>query len=266
MSKLVTIFGGSGFVGRYIARRMAKEGWRVRVAVRRPNEALFVRPYGAVGQVEPVFCNIRDDASVRAVLTGADAVVNCVGTFDARGKNNFDAIQAEGAGRIARLAAEAGAEEFCMFDGGTRSPAALPGVDGIPAVQGAGVSEGSGALEGAGAGRAADADTPGYGDVLLGLAPPVPDWRRLAALDRVLRQLGECGGGEARAAALTARGWIEWCRGRGSYADALYTAAAMEQPGYRLAELLAELGRRGTLCGWARRKEAAWQKFDPDAA
>ena len=162
--------------------------------------------------------------------------------------------------------AEAGAEEFCMFDGGTRSPAALPGVDGIPAVQGAGVSEGSGALEGAGAGRAADADTPGYGDVLLGLAPPVPDWRRLAALDRVLRQLGECGGGEARAAALTARGWIEWCRGRGSYADALYTAAAMEQPGYRLAELLAELGRRGTLCGWARRKEAAWQKFDPDAA
>ena len=54
MSKLVTIYGGSGFVGRYIARRMAKAGWRVRVAVRRPNEALFVRPYGVVGQVEPV--------------------------------------------------------------------------------------------------------------------------------------------------------------------------------------------------------------------
>lgn len=106
MSKLVTIYGGSGFVGRYIARRMAKEGWRVRVAVRRPNEALFVRPYGAVGQVEPVFCNIRDDASVAAVMHGADAVVNCVGTFDSRGKNNFDAIQNEGAERIARLAAE----------------------------------------------------------------------------------------------------------------------------------------------------------------
>ena len=70
MSKLVTIFGGSGFVGRYIARRMAREGWRVRVAVRRPNEALFVKPYGAVGQVEPVACNIRDDASVRAALAG----------------------------------------------------------------------------------------------------------------------------------------------------------------------------------------------------
>lgn len=108
MSKLVTIYGGSGFVGRYIARRMAQQGWRVRVAVRRPNEALFVKPYGVVGQVEPVFCNIRDDASVRAALMGADAVVNCVGTFDAGGKNNFDAVQTEGAGRIARMAAEQG--------------------------------------------------------------------------------------------------------------------------------------------------------------
>lgn len=108
MTKLVTIFGGSGFVGRYIARRMAKAGWRVRVAVRRPNEALFVRPYGAVGQVEPVACNIRDDASVRAALRGADAVVNCVGILVREGRNTFDAVQAEGAGRIARLAAEAG--------------------------------------------------------------------------------------------------------------------------------------------------------------
>lgn len=108
MSKLVTIYGGSGFVGRYIARRMAKEGWRVRVAVRRPNEALFVKSYGVVGQVEPVFCNIRDDASVRAVMHGADAVVNCVGTFDRGGKNNFTAVQTEGAGRIARIAAETG--------------------------------------------------------------------------------------------------------------------------------------------------------------
>lgn len=112
MSKLVTIFGGSGFVGRYIARRMAKEGWRVRVAVRRPNEAIFVRPYGTPGQVEPVLCNIRDDASVRAALAGADAAVNCVGTFDAGGRNSFQAVQAEGAARIARLAAEAGVAQM----------------------------------------------------------------------------------------------------------------------------------------------------------
>ena len=108
MSKLVTIYGGSGFVGRYIARRMAKEGWRVRVAVRRPNEAMFVRPYGVVGQVEPVLCNIRDDESVRLVMKGADAVVNCVGTFDKGGRNNFRAVQDEGATRVARIAAEEG--------------------------------------------------------------------------------------------------------------------------------------------------------------
>jgi uncharacterized protein YbjT (DUF2867 family) len=105
MSKLVTIYGGSGFVGRYIARRMAQEGWRVRVAVRRPNEALFVKSYGAVGQVEPVLCNIRNDLSVSAAMAGADAVVNCVGTFDRSGKNNFDAVQNLAAGRIAALAA-----------------------------------------------------------------------------------------------------------------------------------------------------------------
>lgn len=108
MSKLVTIFGGSGFVGRYIARRMAKEGWRVRVAVRDVNNAHFVRPYGVVGQVEPVFCNIRDDASVAAVTEGADAVVNCVGVLDEIGKNTFAAVQAEGAERIARIAASLG--------------------------------------------------------------------------------------------------------------------------------------------------------------
>lgn len=108
MSKLVTIYGGSGFVGRYIARRMAKEGWRVRVAVRRPNDALFVKPYGTVGQVEPIACNIRDDASVRAVMKGADAVVNCVGILNRSGKNTFDAVQADGAARIARIAAEEG--------------------------------------------------------------------------------------------------------------------------------------------------------------
>ncbi|WP_281973722.1 complex I NDUFA9 subunit family protein [Ruegeria faecimaris] len=108
MSKLVTIYGGSGFVGRYIARRLANEGWRVRVAVRRPNEAMFVRPYGAVGQVEPVLCNIRDDASVALAMRGADAVVNCVGVLNEIGRNEFDTVQTEGAERVARLAAAEG--------------------------------------------------------------------------------------------------------------------------------------------------------------
>ena len=69
---IVTIFGGSGFIGRQVAQRMARAGWRVRVAVRRPNEANFVRPYGVVGQVEPIQANIRDEASTRAAIAGAD--------------------------------------------------------------------------------------------------------------------------------------------------------------------------------------------------
>lgn len=115
MSKLVTIYGGSGFLGRYIARRLAAMGWRVRVACRHPNDALFVRTYGVVGQVEPVFSNIRDDDSVRQVMVGADAVVNCVGTFDESGKNDFTAVQFEGAARIARIATEQGVQNLVQI-------------------------------------------------------------------------------------------------------------------------------------------------------
>lgn len=109
---IVTIIGGSGFVGRYIAQRMARRGWRVRVACRRPNQALFVKPYGVVGQVEPVQCNIRDDASMRRVIQGATAVVNCVGVLWESGRNTFDAAQTEGAARFARVASEEGVERM----------------------------------------------------------------------------------------------------------------------------------------------------------
>ncbi len=105
---LVTIFGGSGFVGRYIAFKMAREGWRVRVAVRRPNEALFTKPYGEVGQVQPILANIRDDASVASAVAGADAVVNAVGILTEAGKQKFDAIHADAARRIAKASAGAG--------------------------------------------------------------------------------------------------------------------------------------------------------------
>lgn len=112
---LVTIIGGSGFVGRYIAQAMAQRGWRVRVACRRPNDALFVKPYGVVGQVEPVQCNIRDEASIAKVVAGATAVVNCVGILFESGKNSFDALQAEGAGAVARAAKAAGATRFVQL-------------------------------------------------------------------------------------------------------------------------------------------------------
>ncbi|RRH73872.1 complex I NDUFA9 subunit family protein [Falsigemmobacter faecalis] len=139
MSKLVTIYGGSGFVGRYIARRLAKEGWRVRVAVRRPNEAIFVRGYGDVGQLEPVLCNIRDEASVAAAMKGADAVVNCVGVLNSLGKNKFDAVHVEGAGRVARLAAAAGIPSLVHIsaigaDAGSQSDYARSKAEGEAAV------------------------------------------------------------------------------------------------------------------------------------
>ena len=105
---IATIFGGSGFLGRYIAQRLARRGWRVRVAVRRPNEAIFVRPYGAVGQVEPIQANIRDEASTRRAISGADAVINCVGLLYETPKQKFDAVHGEAAERIARLASECG--------------------------------------------------------------------------------------------------------------------------------------------------------------
>ena len=112
MSGLVTIFGGSGFVGRYVAQAMAQAGWRVRVAVRRPNEALFVRTYGVVGQVEPVQANLRHEASCAAAIDGADAVINCVGIGNQIGAQRYDAVHVAGAARLARLAAAAGAKTF----------------------------------------------------------------------------------------------------------------------------------------------------------
>ena len=109
---VVTVFGGSGFVGRYIVQALARDGWRVRVAVRRPNEATFTMPYGVVGQVQPIQANIRDEASTLAAIRGADAVVNCVGILYESGKQTLDAVQVEGAGRIARIAAAEGVKQL----------------------------------------------------------------------------------------------------------------------------------------------------------
>jgi len=108
MAQLVTIFGGSGFVGRYIARRMALRGWRVRVAVRSVAKAQFFERSEFAGQIEIVPCTILEDSPVSRALEGADAVVNCVGILAENGNNKFDAIQTEGADRIARLAASQG--------------------------------------------------------------------------------------------------------------------------------------------------------------
>lgn len=105
---LVTIFGGSGFIGRYAARALVKEGWRVRIAVRKPHLSGDVRLAGPPGWVDLAQANIRNRKSVERAVEGADAVVNLVGILYEKGKQNFEATQREGAINIAESAAAAG--------------------------------------------------------------------------------------------------------------------------------------------------------------
>ena len=106
--QLVTVFGGSGFVGRHAVRSLAKRGYRLRVAVRRPDLAQYLMTAGAVGQVSAVQANLRYPDSVEAAVDGADAVINLVGIMHERGRNTFEATQAFGAGAVARAAKAAG--------------------------------------------------------------------------------------------------------------------------------------------------------------
>lgn len=106
--RLVTVFGGSGFVGRNLVRALAKRGFRVRVAVRRPDLAQYLMTAGAVGQIHGVQANLRYPESIAAAVEGAEAVVNLVGVMHDSGRNTFDAVQAFGPGAIARAAKAAG--------------------------------------------------------------------------------------------------------------------------------------------------------------
>lgn len=102
--KLVTVFGGSGFVGRNVVRELAKRGYQVRVAVRRPDLAYHLQPLGGLGQIKAVQANLRYRYSVDNAVKGADIVINLVGTFDAGGKNNYDSVQEFGARAVAEAA------------------------------------------------------------------------------------------------------------------------------------------------------------------
>lgn len=108
--RLVTIFGGSGFVGRYTVRALAQRGWRIRVAVRRPDLAFHLQPLGRVGQIHAVHANLRFSDSVTAAAEGADVVINLVGVLQQSGAQTFDAVQAEGAATVARAAKKNGAK------------------------------------------------------------------------------------------------------------------------------------------------------------
>ncbi|MCS6920800.1 MAG: complex I NDUFA9 subunit family protein [Elioraea sp.] len=107
--KVATVFGGSGFVGRYIVKRLAQRGYIVRVGVRDPDRANFLKPMGNLGQIVPMAASVCDDAAVAALVTGAEVVVNCVGILYEAGSQTFRALHAEAPGRIGRAAAAAGA-------------------------------------------------------------------------------------------------------------------------------------------------------------
>ncbi|MFF8803236.1 MULTISPECIES: complex I NDUFA9 subunit family protein [unclassified Methylobacterium] len=109
-TQLVTVFGGSGFLGRHVVRALAKRGYRIRVAVRRPDLALFLQPLGKVGQIVAVQANLRFPDSIRRAVEHSDIVINLVGILQESGKQRFSKLQTEGAGEIARAAAAVGAK------------------------------------------------------------------------------------------------------------------------------------------------------------
>ena len=109
LETLVTVFGGSGFLGRHVVRALAKLGYRIRVAVRRPELAGYLQPLGRVGQIHAVQANLRYPASVEAAARDADVVINLVGILFERGRQKFDAVQAFGAEAVALAAAAFGA-------------------------------------------------------------------------------------------------------------------------------------------------------------
>src|ERR1700712_3301975 len=105
---VATVFGGSGFLGRYVVKRLAAAGYVTRVAVRDPEGAMFLRPMGRGSQIVPLFADLRAEATIQRAVEGSAVVVNLVGILAERRPGDFNRMHAEGAGRIARLAAAAG--------------------------------------------------------------------------------------------------------------------------------------------------------------
>jgi NADH dehydrogenase len=120
--RIVTVFGGSGFVGRHLVRALARRGYRVRAAVRRPDLAGHLQPLGVVGQIHAIQANLRYPASVAQAVAGADAVVNLVGILAEGGRQSFDAVQAQGARTVAEATAAAGISRLVQMSALGASP------------------------------------------------------------------------------------------------------------------------------------------------
>ena len=111
-SRRTAVLGGSGFIGRYVVKRLAARGDVVPAGCRNPEQAKFLRPMGYVGQVEPLSLAIDDEAMLPAFLAGSGAVVNCVGILRESGSQTFERIHHTGPAVLARIAREAGVERF----------------------------------------------------------------------------------------------------------------------------------------------------------
>ncbi len=112
---LVTVFGGSGFVGKYVVRALCRDGWRVRVAARRPHTCQDLKVIGNVGQVQLMQANIRFPKSVASAVEGADAVINLVAVLYEDGKQSFESLHIKGASTVAEAAARAGITNYVQM-------------------------------------------------------------------------------------------------------------------------------------------------------
>ena len=110
--KIVTIFGGTGFIGRHVVKRLAAEGYTIKVATRIPEHAYSLKTSGAVGQIVPFLCDYKDPASLREAIEGADVVVNCIGIRAQNRKNKFRRLHAELPSQIAEAAARENVSRF----------------------------------------------------------------------------------------------------------------------------------------------------------
>lgn len=120
----ITVFGGSGFIGRHLVRRLAARGWVVRVAVRDVTAAEFLKPMGNVGQIVPMRCNVSDEAAVKVAVEGSEAVVNLIGVLYETSRRPFSEMHVAAPARIAKAAAAAGAKRFVQVSAIDADPGA----------------------------------------------------------------------------------------------------------------------------------------------
>lgn len=111
-SPIICIFGGTGFLGKYITQDLARAGYRIKIATRIPESAYELRPYGDVGQIVPVLCDYKDEQSIQEAVKGCDGVINLIGILYQKGKNNFERAHVEIPSKIAQACADLGVKKF----------------------------------------------------------------------------------------------------------------------------------------------------------